>query len=48
MVNEMYVNWLVVWIKNGVINIKTGQPFKIDDIINEEYKTAVEAKLNSQ
>ena len=45
MVNETYVNWLVDWIKNGTINIKTGLPFVIDDIKNADYKTAVQAKL---
>jgi hypothetical protein len=47
MVNETYVNWLVTWIKNGTINIKTGKPFVLDDIINADYKAAVQAKLNS-
>lgn len=47
MVNETYVNWLVGWIKNGTINIKTGKAFVIDDIINTDYKAAVQAKLNS-
>lgn len=46
MVNEIYVNWLVTWIKNGVINIKTGEPFKLDDILAQEYKDAVQAILN--
>lgn len=48
MVNQIYVNWLVSWIKNGTINIKTGQPFTIDDILNSEYKVAVEQVLMSQ
>lgn len=47
MVDEVYVSWLVTWIKNGIINIKTSKPFVIDDIINADYKAAVQAKLNS-
>lgn len=48
MVNEIYVNWLVNWVKNGIINIKTGKPFVLDDIINTDYKAAVQAKLTAQ
>lgn len=48
MVNQTYVEWLVTWIKNGTINIKTGQPFKIDDILNTDYKTAVQTQLSTQ
>lgn len=48
MINETYVNWLVEWIKNGTINIKTGESFKIHDILNVDYKTAVQTKLNEQ
>lgn len=48
MVNETYVNWLVDWIKNGTINIKTGTAFTIDDILNADYKTAVQTKLTAQ
>lgn len=48
MLNEDYINWLVSFIKNGTINIKTGQPFTIDDIKNADYKAAVEAALNTQ
>lgn len=46
MVNETYVNWLATWIKNGTINIKTGKAFMLDDIINADYKAAVQVKLN--
>lgn len=28
MINQDYVNWLVNFIKNGTINIKTNLPFK--------------------
>lgn len=45
MVNETYVNWLVSWIKNGTINIKTGQLFKEEDILIQEYRDAVHAIL---
>ena len=48
MVNEVYVDWLVSWINNGVINTKTGLPFVIDDIKNVDYKSAVQAKLDGQ
>lgn len=41
MINQDYVNWLVTWIKERTINIKTGQPFVIDDIKSQEYKDAV-------
>lgn len=46
MINQLYVDWLVGWIKNGTINIKTKQPFKLDDIKVQEYKDAVNAILN--
>lgn len=45
MINETYVSWLVNWINNGTINIKTKQSFKLDDIKDEEYKTEVENRL---
>lgn len=45
MINQDYVKWLVTWIQNGNINIKTGKPFTIDDIINPDYKSAVQSKL---
>lgn len=48
MVNQDYVNWLVNFIKNGTINIKTGQPFTLDDIKIQEYKDAVQAQLTTQ
>lgn len=48
MVNETYINWLVSWIKNGTINIKTDKAFTVDDIINADYKSAVQAKLVTQ
>lgn len=45
--NQDYINWLVGFIRNGTINIKTGKSFVIDDIINEDYKAAVQAALSS-
>lgn len=45
MLNQTYVNWLVGWIRNGTINIKTGLPFAVYDILITEYKTAVQAAL---
>ncbi|WP_217302438.1 hypothetical protein [Clostridium sp. 001] len=45
--NQEYVNWLVAFIRNGTINIKTGKPFAINDIINTDYKAAVQAALSS-
>lgn len=47
MINQDYVNWLVSWIKNGIMNIKTGQPFTIEDIKIQEYKDAVQAQLTA-
>ena len=47
MVNATYVNWLVTWIKSGTTNIKTGKAFVIGDIINDDYKTAVQTILNT-
>jgi ABC-type Fe3+ transport system substrate-binding protein len=47
MLNQMYVNWLVGWIRNSTINIKTGLPFTVDDILLPEYKTAVQAALSA-
>lgn len=47
MVNQAYVNWIVEWIKNGTINIRTGKPFVIDDIINQDYKLAVQGQLTT-
>ncbi len=48
MINQSYVNWLVSWIKNGTVNIKTGQPFTIDDIKIQEYKDAVQAQFTTE
>lgn len=48
MINQDYVNWLVNFIKNGTINIKTGQPFVLEDIKIQEYKDAVQAQLTTQ
>ena len=48
MINQEYVSWLVEWIRNGTINMKTGKPFVIDDIKNQDYKTAVQNILNPQ
>lgn len=42
---EQYIIWLVSWIQTGTINVKTGLPFKVDDIINPEYMAEVEARL---
>lgn len=47
MVNQIYVDWLVGWIKNGTINIKTGLPFTIEDILIIEYRVAVQIKLTA-
>ncbi|HWQ74701.1 MAG TPA: hypothetical protein VN441_05245 [Syntrophomonas sp.] len=47
MVNEMYVAWLVGWITTGTINIKTGLPFALDDILMPDYKAAVQENLAS-
>jgi hypothetical protein len=48
LINQDYVNWLVNFIKNGTINIKTSQPFVLEDIKIQEYKDAVQAMLNTQ
>lgn len=45
--NQEYVNWIVNFIRNSTINIKTGKPFVINDIINMDYKTAVQTALNN-
>ncbi|WP_181870586.1 hypothetical protein [Hafnia paralvei] len=47
MINQDYVNWLVNFIKDGTINIKTGEPFNLEDIKNQEYKNAVQAQLTA-
>lgn len=48
MINQLYVDWLVGWIKNGTINIKTKQPFKLDDIKVQEYTGAVVAEFKQE
>ncbi|ACL19481.1 hypothetical protein Dhaf_1426 [Desulfitobacterium hafniense DCB-2] len=48
MVNGMYVNWLVSWVKKETINIQTGLPFVLNDIIIPEYRGEVEDLLNAQ
>lgn len=47
MLNQNHINWLVSFIKNGTINIKTGQPFVLEDIKIQEYKDAVQAQLTA-
>lgn len=47
MVNTIMVDMLVNKIRTGEINPNTNEPFKLEDIKNAEYKTAVEAKLNA-
>lgn len=46
MVNPIMVDMLVNKIRTGEINPNTNEPFKLDDIKNAEYKTAVEVKLS--
>lgn len=46
MVNTILVDILVNKIRIGDINPNTGEPFKVENIKIEEYKTDVEAKLN--
>ena len=48
MVNQTYIEWLVDWIINGIINIQTKLPFIVDDIKNINYREAVEVILNNQ
>ena len=48
MVNVIMVDMLVNKIITGEINPNTNEPFKIDDIKNAEYKSAVEVKLATQ
>lgn len=45
MINEAYVMSLSNFIKNGVINPKTNNPFCLEDIKIEEYKVEVEKLL---
>jgi UDP-N-acetylmuramyl pentapeptide synthase len=46
MINKIYIDWLVDWIKNGNINVQTGLPFTINDIKDEEYEVAVQAMMS--
>lgn len=48
MVNVIMVDMLVNKIRTGEINPNTCEAFKLEDIKNTEYKTAVEAKLSTQ
>ena len=48
MVNVILVDMLVNKIRSNEINPNTGEEFKIDDIKNAEYKSAVESKLSTQ
>lgn len=47
-VNQDYVSWLVNFIKNGTVNIKTDKPFVLEDIKVQEYKDAVQAQLTTE
>ncbi|MFT8347676.1 hypothetical protein [Clostridium saccharoperbutylacetonicum] len=47
MVNSILVEILINKIISSEINPSTNEAFKVDDIKNAEYKTAVEAKLNA-
>lgn len=35
------------WIKQGVINFKTGEPFKLEDVKDEVVKAQVQALLDA-
>lgn len=48
MVNPILVNMLVRKIQSGETNTKTGEVFKVEDILMQEYKDAVSAILNPQ
>lgn len=48
MINVIIVDMLVNKISIGEINPNTDESFKLEDIKNAEYKSAVEAKLNTQ
>lgn len=48
MTNPLIVNILVNRIKDGWINPKTNEPLKVDDILIDEYKMAVQAELDKQ
>ncbi|OOM76567.1 hypothetical protein [Clostridium sp. BL-8] len=47
MVNDILVAILVNKIRSGEINPNTNEAFKVDDIKSDEYKSAVETKLNT-
>ena len=47
MVNPILIEILINKINSGEINSNTNEAFKVDDIKNSEYKTAIEAKLNA-
>lgn len=42
MINQTVVQIIGDRILNGGINPKTSEPFKLDDIVNADYKVAVE------
>ncbi|MDU4787676.1 hypothetical protein [Clostridium paraputrificum] len=45
MINEIYVISLANYIKNGVINPKTNNPFCLEDIKKDEYIAPVLEKI---
>ncbi|MBI6873730.1 hypothetical protein [Clostridium aciditolerans] len=45
MVNQTVVQIIGNRILNGGLNPKTNQPFQLSDVINSDYKTAVENYL---
>lgn len=45
MINKTYVVSLANYIKNGVINPKTNNPFCLEDIKKEEYIEPVKQKI---
>ncbi len=47
MVNEILLTILINKIRSGEINPNANQAFKVDDIKSDEYKSAVETKLNT-
>lgn len=44
--NERYIKTLVSLIQKGIVNLKTMQPFTINDILSADYRSVVEAILN--
>jgi hypothetical protein len=42
MVNPVLVNMLARKIRDAEVNPKTNEPYKLEDILISEYKTAVE------